>query len=79
MLKKIGQAVVALFAVGLLFVTGTAIAGAVNGRSFTDEIKSWGQYEQQVETPDDENNTDIETPEDENTEAGDETNTEQGE
>ena len=59
-LAKVG---IGIGAVGLTFIVGTSIAGAVNNRSFVDEIKSWGQQEKQVnnqQTPEDDTNVEVE-------------------
>ena len=54
-----------VLAVGATFVLATSIMGAINKRSFVEEIGSWGQQEQQLEddkatdeTPEDESQTD---------------------
>ena len=56
MLKKVGKVCLAILFVASLFISGTAIWGAVDGNvSFVDKLTV--QQEQQVETPNDETNT----------------------
>lgn len=68
--RIVGKSVLAVAGVGATFILATSIIGAVNERSFVQEIQSWGQHqEQQIE----DDKTNDEVPEDE---AGDDTNVE---
>lgn len=68
--STVGKITCGILATGAMFVLATSVAGAVNQRSFVQEIQSWGKQEKQI---DDDKVTD-QTPEDEGqTEAGDET------
>lgn len=68
----VGKAVVGVAAIGATFILATSIAGAVNNRSFVQEIQAWGQHQEQ-EIEDDKTNDEV--PE-EGTETGDDTNVE---